>query len=329
MNLAVLVNPLGEINKGKESDRFADEEVYHTAETIKRSIINSGHKSEIVYFGPEKLPYLANFDAIFNLAETNIGSAFTDYKITELLEKNKILFTGNGSYSLKNCNDKALTKKILVKNNIPTPRFAVFNDAKKIKLSFGFPVIAKPANEDASVGISFDSFLKNKKALSTKVKELLALYKQPVLVEEYIDGREVDVSIVGDGQIAKVLGISELVYNFPPDVPRIQCFEVKWDKNSRFYKTCNVDSPAKLTGSLSKKIEEISLKAYKLLKCKGYSRIDIRIRDNIPYILEINPNPCLGNMDNTFINAANSKGMDYDNLINSLVMMAVINKKKK
>jgi len=209
----------------------------------------------------------------------------------------------------------------LIKHKIPTPRSELFK-SEKAAFHLDFPVIIKPVHEDGGIGISGSSVVHGEVSLRKKVKEILTLYKQPALVEEFIDGREVSVSVIGNGKEIEVLPLFELVFNFPPGVPKIRSYESKWIEDSMEFKQTLHKVPAEIDKKTAAQIRKEAIKAFKLTGCQDYARIDFRLKGNKPYVLEVNPNPCLYPVDATIVFCAKAAGYTYDEIILKLFEIA-------
>jgi D-alanine-D-alanine ligase len=232
-------------------------------------------------------------------------------------------YTGNSSLCLGNCLIKHRTKQLLQFNGVNTPAFSLQKYGSKIDetvISFGYPVILKLINEDASIGISENSVVNNFAELKKQISFLFDNYKQDVLIEQYIVGRELNVSILG----GNILPVSEISFKgLPKKLPKIVTYEAKWSPNSVYYKHSNPVIPAKLTSMQIKRIENAALKTYEILGCRDYARIDIRLSSkNVPYVIEVNPNPDIS-PDSGFIRSAEAGGLEYKDVLFNLANYAL------
>ncbi|MDA0987359.1 MAG: ATP-grasp domain-containing protein [Bacteroidetes bacterium] len=270
-------------------------------------------------------------DVIFNMVEGLNNCSIHEMYIAGIYELLGVTYTGAGPLALGNCLNKNKTKDLLIANNIPTPKYdlcsyrSLPSKDKKLK----FPLIVKPAGEDASVGIDNDSILYNYKDLSKKINYVCKKYKGKVIVEEYIDGREINVAIIGNKN-PRVLPFSEISFNkMPKNLPPIVTYRAKWISGSAEYQGTNGVCPAKVTKSLAKKLEKISLKAYKLMGCRDYARIDLRIdKNNNPFILEVNPNPDISD-EAGFARSSRAAGYKYDEIVQQILNFALERNKMK
>ncbi len=265
--------------------------------------------------------------AIFNFVESIDGVASYEYCMAGVFELLGFPFTGNIPSCLGNCLNKARTKNILRSFGISTPNSISVKPSDKIaekNFSLGFPVILKLLNEDASIGISEFSVVHNLKALREQLKFLRDIYKQEIIIEEYIDGREINVAVLGD----KVLPVSEIKFNgLPEDLPKIVTYDGKWMEDSIYFDHTTPECPAKLSKKTKKKIEKIALLSFEALNCRDYARVDMRLdKDENPYVIEVNPNPDISR-DSGFARAAAAAGINYSVLLKTIAEFALSRRK--
>ena len=254
-------------------------------------------------------------DLIFNFVESIEGIASYEYCVAGVYELLGYKYTGNSPQTLGNCLNKSITKNILRAFKINTPNSITISDSVELKESnfnLEFPVIIKLLKEDASIGISEFSVVNTLKSLNKQIDFLFNTYKSQIIIEEYIEGRELNVAILGES----ILPISEISFDkLPKDLPKIVTYESKWIAESVYYNHTKPICPAKLNNQLKALILDIAVKAYKALNCRDYARIDIRLnKDNIPYVIEINPNPDIS-VDSGFNRAANIYGLSHEELL--------------
>ncbi len=331
MRIGILYNLSEGARTGEGLERTADAEIPYILRDVQ-AILEKRHTVIPIRFSPEVYYYLkeGNVDIVFNLCEgfgnDNLGEAY----VAGLLEQLHLPFTGSGFFPLSLCMDKARTKEVLQYHKLPTPDFSVIRELEDIDACrVPLPAIIKPLHEDASIGISQDSVVDSRSKMTEKALWVFSEYKQPVLIEEYVDGRELNVSLIGNAEDLTVLPIGEILFDLPPDYHRIVCYEAKWVKESVPYNNTPVVCPAELEPSLAGRVSEISRAAFKITECKDYARVDIRVRSTgtaadagEPYIIEVNPNPGKY-IDCGFVRSAMTSGLSYEQLCYKLLEVAM------
>ena len=317
MKITVLYNEVTQIENGNLQDLLADQDTVKTAKEISTALISLGY--DVTLFcvdevSVKKLTKNYPTDLFFNNA-FGIGNIVkSESQLAKIIEMTGIPFTGATAKNIVLTTDKKATKNLLLKSNLPTPKIG----GKK------FPIFVKPIGEDCSLGITQTSVVQNNQELKNKIKELKKLYGGNVLVEEYIDGRELNVTVVGNNNSLKVLPISEIIFtqNFPGKY-HIVDFDSKWKEDSKYYSQSQGMCPAILDDSVKKHIEEIAKKAFLVTKCRHFARVDMRLdRKNSPWILEVNANPGIGKGDG-IIRSAKAAGFTYESFLDFLVQLAV------
>ncbi len=323
MKLGILYNIVDRPARGLEIDLLSDNDILSTVENVTH-VLESEHEVIPVRIRKELFQSLIpnSFDFIFNLCEGIEGNVLGEAWVPAVLDILGIPYTGSDSLTLGLCLNKLKTKYLLIANNIPTPKYQMFYTTNQnLSSELKFPLIVKPAFEDASVGITSESVVKNKLELFKRVEFILTKYLQPALVEEFIDGRELNVAIIGNGSTLEVLPISEIIFDFDIDQPKIVSYEAKWVLNSDESQKTIGRCPAELPKELETGIKRLAIVAYNLTGCRDYARIDFRLRDNIPYVLEVNPNPGI-NLDSGFVRSATTAGMTYEDFIKRILSEA-------
>jgi D-alanine-D-alanine ligase len=260
-------------------------------------------------------------DVLFNLVEQFNNNPAFDQNIVSFFEMQGLPFTGCGSVGLTLCKHKGTAKKILHYHRIGTPDFAVIPRGQRAARPrhLRFPILIKPVKEEASYGISQASFVEDDEQFRDRVSFVHDKYQSAAIAEEYIDGRELYVSIIGNVRLA-VFPFRELVFKeVPANEPRIATYKAKWDEDYRKrwgLKNCYANG---LESVLVSKIEETCKRIYRLLTIDGYARIDLRLTPtNELYFIEANPNPHLAE-DEDFAMSANKAGLSYPELIERII----------
>lgn len=261
----------------------------------------------------------------FNLLEEFHGVSLYDQHVVSYLELLRQPYTGCNPRGLTLGHDKALTRKVLTYHRIPVPKFAVFPVGKRVQRSerLHFPLIVKSLTEHASLGISQASIVTNDEKLIERVKFIHDQIGTDAIVEEYIDGRELYVSILGNQRL-RVFPIWELfLKNLPEGAPRIATQKVKWDDKYQEKIGLSIAAAQDLPKELTEKIIRTCKRAYRALGMTGYARIDLRMTDDHKiYILEANPNPDIG-YGEEFAESANAVGVSYEQLLMKIVNLGI------
>jgi D-alanine-D-alanine ligase len=254
---------------------------------------------------------------VFNLCEELNGKSELEMCVAGFLELMGIPYTGSNPFALGLALNKFHVKQILRSAGIPTARGYVRYPGQKFAIPRGmrFPMLVKPSRQDASLGINSNSVCHDARALEKQIRYIHEVYEQEALVEEYLDGREFNVSVIGD-QDPEVLAISEIDFSgLPNDEPRIVSYRAKWDEESPMYASTIPICPANLTKRLDHRIKDIALRSYVCIGCRDYARVDMRTdaRGSI-YVLEVNPNPDISPKAG-FARAARAAGYSYSEII--------------
>ena len=262
-------------------------------------------------------------DLFFNLAESFGGNDTADYCIAAYLELLDKRFTGSGSHGLLYGQDKAAAKKILEFHGIHTPVFArSFRGRLDFSHDLEFPVIVKPAREDGSIGIEFSSVVSSIRELMERIDWLHANFDSPVLIEEFVEGREMYVGVIGN-EHPEALPVIELdLSKLPEGTPRIAGAEVKWGKGTRAYRDTKSAIAEGLADETVTLLQQTAIAVYQALELRDYARIDMRLRpDGRVAVIEANPNPWLASKAE-FAMAARKSGRNYTQLIEEIIDLA-------
>jgi len=322
-----LTHNLKEKDDTKPPDYFSEFDSEATVGAIAQALEKKGHEVSRVnasntdlfsYFRKNKV------DFVFNIAEGKSGK-FRESEIPAILDYLDIPYTGSNTFSLALALNKSLTKKILKAENIPTPAFQLFSKGtEELDPGLKFPLIVKPNCEGSAKGINASNVVETKEELFKKVKEIIRDYKQEVLVEEFIHGKELTVGIIENGK-AQVLPILEI--DFAACVKSGEFFYSwrmkEFQGNMELGLMPAFHCPARLDAATEKLVKETALATHQAVGCSDISRTDIRLdKDNVPYVLEINPLPGLDPKESNFPVMAYAAGMKYEDLINMILISA-------
>jgi D-alanine-D-alanine ligase len=234
-------------------------------------------------------------DVVFNLVEYFNDDPLQEECVAGFYDLLRIPYTGSPPMTLAICQKKGLAKQILQAFKVATPRYKLAKERPVPKLTgLRYPLIVKPAWEDASAGVDDLAVVEDRAQLEARVGMILDEYKQPALIEEFIEGRELGVSVIGNKN-PRVLPVEELDFSdLPPNHRRIISYESKWDPLHEAFHLGKLVCPAKLSRAVMAKVKRTALRAYQALGCRDYARIDMRLdRQNRLFVLEVNPNPDL------------------------------------
>lgn len=284
--------------------------------------INNAHQIKIFLDSNNK------FDLIVNLCEPIFSSFEHESTVATILEESNIPYTGNPSHVLKLTANKNYFNDLLKKHGLPTVESHLFSNPfdfekwLKNNPKIEFPLIIKLNSEDSSLGIDHNSVVYNKRTLRARVLAKFKNYNQDVLVQRYIDGREIHVAYYGFNPVS-ILGLSELDFSeLPKDHPRIYTYSAKWDSNSDDYKKIYI-CESKMEDGVQSKMKEAALKIIELFDFKGHGRMDFRLsKDGTPYLIDANPN-CNISDNSCFAVLAERVNFNYENIIVDLCKRAI------
>lgn len=265
-------------------------------------------------------------ELVFNLTESFEGKSALDASLAALMNLMGLRYTGSSPAGLVVAGDKVLCKKLLSFHGIQTPDFAtLYRGTLDHADDLRFPVIVKPPQEDASLGITESSVVNDLRELLERMNDLQATYQQPVLIEQFIPGREFYVGVLGNAN-AEALPVVEL--QFPVDAAnphRIASFDVKWNaEESEGAGRPSAESvlARDLPEELVEHMRRMAVDAFHALRLRDYARIDFRVTDeSAPYVIEVNPN-CYLERHSEFAMAAGAMGLSYTELINRIAELA-------
>lgn len=311
MKIALLFDGASALGKS------ADVSILETLEAIEAVLLADGHQVTRVPAQPDgrwvERVRRGKFDLAFNMCEGLDGVAALEPSVISALEVLGIPFTGSSSWTSALCLRKPIVNAFLERVGLPVPRFGLIHRGAPLP-TVGFPAICKPSAEDASIGIEQRSVVRTMRALSERVAAMHERWSE-VLVQRYIDGREVNVGIVAD----KALPVAEIVFDrLPKRMWRIVSYRSKWvpgsDEDLGAVPVCPADIPV----ALSEELTQLALFAWQLVGGTGYGRVDLRIdQTGRPWILEVNANPDIA-PDAGLARMAGVAGMDYSDLIRAV-----------
>ncbi len=259
---------------------------------------------------------------IFNLCEGAPAQEFYYARVTRMLAELGYAFTGSDAWALDETQYKWRMKALLEAHGVPTPTWAIVERAEDVAFD-AFPAIVKPAAEHCSYGITRDSVVMNADEARAQVTRIVGEFRQPALIETFLDSPEYNVSLWGSDDDVSVLGISTMTYNAFDDIrDRLCTFDAKWTPESEAYQRIPAICPAPVSPALQAKIEAVAIAAYRATGCRDYGRVDLRLWGDQPMALDVNAN-CDVSPDGGFANAARAAGLDYADMLERIVRLAM------
>ena len=311
-------------------EEFADPENMYTENDVYQALMANGFEVRLLGLYDSLAPLFEEIrecppDVIFNLVEIFANKTHFDKNIGAVLELLSIPYTGANADVLMICNNKALNKKILRFHRLRVARFHTFYRGHRIwrPKTIKLPAIVKPLCEEASRGISQSSVVDNDTAFVERIRFIHESMKNDAIAEEYIEGRELYVTVLGNKRL-RVLPPREMKFGqLPDDEPRIATYKAKWDDQYRNRWGIKSVFAGKLPEGVADRINDVCKRAYRALNGQSYLRFDIRVTpEGRVYIIEPNANPCIARIDEV-AQSAEKVGIAYPRLIRKIVAMAV------
>lgn len=305
-----------------------------SARAIAQALKQGGFNVELVGLaGREVFDVLAKLrgdkiDLVFNLCESMAGDPRNEPTFAGLLDLFEIPYTGADLPALAMCLHKRRSKDLMLGRGIPTPphRYlaneAALDDTSLDALDY--PWFLKLAHEDASVGITEANVVRTAAALRARAREMIAEFHQPLLAERYVEGREINVTLFGNGADLRVLPLHEIDFaKMPPDRPRIVSYAAKWEESHVDYAGTKPVLLRDATPALVAKCEAVSRDTWDAHGLRDYARVDLRVdREGNPWVIDVNPNPDIS-PDAGVARSAEVAGMDYVAMVRELAMIAL------
>jgi D-alanine-D-alanine ligase len=328
MNVAICFNlapatPL----RGEQQDRISESGAEIEARAVASALRTLGHDATLIPLGQEIAPFVDALqqlrpELVFNLCEGFWGESNRELHVAALFELLGLPHSGSPALTLGLTQNKALTKDLLARHGLPTPDYLLVQPGEVLpkNIALRWPLIVKPCLEDASLGITAESIVNDEIALLNRVNYIHQRYRQGALIEEFITGREFNAAIIG-GPHPEALPVSEIRFR-EGLAQQIVSYAGKWLEDSHEYAATEPLCPAPLETRERDLIQQVALQACRLLNCRDYARVDIRLHDGIPYILEINANPDIS-PDAGLARAARAAGLEYPALIGRILEMCL------
>ncbi len=312
-------------------DADSERDVLDTVDVVSKILLEAGLPFARLGVGTDPAAILDGLkaqapDVVFNVYEGTAGWGESETYVAGLLELLKIPFTGSSVQPILVAKSKTLTKQLLQTAGLPTAPFFMLESLPVPECPLPWPVIVKPALQDASVGIDQKAVVTNQTELDARVAYILRTYGGPVLVERFVRGREFHISVWNRGRETITLPFTEIVFLEDAVDPLwpIVSFDAKWKPDSRDYKATPVKNPPDpIDPAIERKLSELSIRASELVGYRDYARVDVRLTpEGEPYILEVNPNPCINPLAGVAAALATAK-IPYEEFILGLVKSAL------
>ena len=296
-------------------ERLSEESVAEMAQQAGEAVKSLGYKTTLIPLQRSLLNFLNRVkeeapELLINLCEGYYGRPQWESNVAGIFELLGIAFTGNGSKTLAICQDKHKAKAVLRSRNLPTAPAELMLSADQ-PFDLKFPIIVKPNNEDASLGIYPESVVHDEEGFRRQVRRVIDQYRQPALIEPYIDGREFNVSVM-ENEVVVPLPVSEIDFSqMPKGAPKICSYEAKWFEDHPLYQKTPPVCPASIDDDLRQKLQGMAVEAFRTMGCRDYARVDFRMdAKGRAFILEVNPNPDIS-LNAGYARALKAAGIDY------------------
>ena len=308
--------------------------VRESAKAIARALLEVGHSVELMgVHGVEIYAALqqirsAHPDLLFNLCESMDNNSLNEPTFAGLLDLFSIPYTGADQLALASCLHKQRTKDILIAHQIPTPPYRYLRTAAALDDraldALDYPWFVKLAHEDASLGITEANVVADAAALRARGRELIDEYDQPLIAERYVEGREINVTLLGNGADTHTLPLHEIDFAaMPADRPRIVSYAAKWEAGHVDYAGTKPVPMGAATPELVAEIERVAIGAFRAVELRDYGRVDLRVdAAGVPWVIDVNPNPDIS-PDSGVTRAAAAAGMPYPQLVGAIAEIAL------
>ena len=324
-DVVVLYNVALGLDRGRPEDILSDAETEDVAHAVGETLREHVRSIELAPVWDDLGDVLRRYDparhVIFNLCESLGGRAWSEAEVPRLMRAAGFVHTGSSYMALRRGGSKLITKRSLEAAGLNTPTYEVIRHAGRRPTRVALPAIVKPVAEHGSCGISLDSVVEDRKALGERIDACIRDYRQAALVEEFIVGRELNVALWGNG-FPEVLPIAEIAFRWTDEpLQQIVSFSGKWHKDSVEARGTPGICPAELAPHVQDRVEAAAVLAYQEMGVRGFARVDMRLRDEVPYLLEVNIHPDLA-PDAGFFRSARAAGHSYASMLLYILRLA-------
>lgn len=329
MRILILYNIARALKKGTAIDLLCEQEIEIIVPLVNALLTERGYQVKTLEttlnLWEELKERRGTFDLVLNMAEAFGGGNADEPFVPAMLEALEIPFTGASAHNMHLTLDKEKTKLVAQGYGIPVPNYQLFRNASEpLRTDLVFPLIVKPVREEASIGIHTDNVVTNEADLRRKVAEIVGLYRQPAIVEQFIVGREISVGVIGNGDAPHVFPPLEFLFaQASSPLEAIRSYEYKWGgKKEQMVRAALLEETAQ-------RISDYTTQAFVATECRDYARMDYRVTDQGDiYLLEVNYNPGIGpnthGLNNTFTMMASFEGHGFEDLVEWIVKTATL-----
>lgn len=310
-------------NRADDANLAADTDTEKSALDIA-AVLKSKYKVDVLALDSKNLNQILKIkgDVIFNMVEWTVDHLSDVKKTFKNLHKTGIPFTGSDFDGYFLSCDKAIMKKAMDQKNIPTPKWQILKTGEEKIDELSYPLIVKPTTKHCGIGVTQDSFVKDEISLRAYAKKLIAEFSEPVLVEEFIEGRELHVTVLEKNGKPWVLPIAEVVFNSEENFAPVLTYDGKWNEHSPEYAKSFMQL-ADLEPKIKEKVTQIAARAYSNLGGRDYPRLDMRLRGSEVFVLEINNNPGIDfEEDSGFGLSGKTAGFTYEGILSHILESA-------
>ena len=326
--VALLFNEDAQITRGDPQDILAVQYTVTAAQNLYDALTSLGYpvtklvvKDSLEDFEDILCSFSPKNTFIFNNCDGFNGNNMGAVEVIRLIERMGFKHTGAAADSIEMCIDKPHAKERLLQFGVPTPRYQVFERAEG-DFNLEFPVIIKPAVEDASMGIDLDSVVSNRECLFRKIAHIVEKYEQPAMVEEFVCGRELAVAMWGN-EVIEILPIAEEDFSSVANpLEQLLTYDSKWKTDSFYYKNIPARVPAALNRKESQVVKKAAEGSFRAMGLRDLGRVDIRFKNGIPYVIDINELPDLST-EAGFWNCARATGITHPQMIERILTIAM------
>ncbi len=326
--VALVYNQDDDLAKGDEQDLIAVQDTAKTADSVFQALCQLGYstikvpvRGDLQMFAQDMSQYSPHNTFVFNISDGLGGDNSGASRVARAIEELGFAHTGATGAAVERCTDKARAKRHLIRRGVPTPAYQVFKKPAG-DVALQFPAIVKPVAEDASMGIDVDSVVTNPNDLFHRVDYVVSEYRQPALVEEFIEGREFAISMFGNGKVECLPIVEEDFSQVDDPLKHFLPYESKWIEDSFLFRNITAVCPAPLADRDLAAVEKAAAETFRAMGLRDFGRVDVRYREGVPYVIDINEIPDLS-PESGFPRSAGVAGYTYEAMIERILRLAM------